>query len=72
MRDLMRLVQQLDGMNRYRFRDNLEKLGAWESARNAAWRKEPQPAAAPVPAPTAAPTPTTAAREPVAKDELAA
>lgn len=34
MRDNMRLVDLLDGLNRYRFRDDAEKLAAWESARN--------------------------------------
>jgi hypothetical protein len=35
--DIMHLVQELDAMHRYRFRDNAELLAAWESARNVAW-----------------------------------
>jgi hypothetical protein len=30
----MRLIGVLDGLFRYRFRDDTEKLAAWESARN--------------------------------------
>ena len=32
--DLMELVALLDGLNRYRFRNNAELTAAWESARN--------------------------------------
>ncbi len=35
-RDLMALVTVLDGLNRYRFRDNAEQLAAWRSAKNVA------------------------------------
>jgi hypothetical protein len=34
IRDSMRLIGVLDGLFRYRFRDDTEKLAAWESARN--------------------------------------
>jgi len=34
MRDSMRLIGVLDGLFRYRFRNDAEKLAAWESARN--------------------------------------
>jgi hypothetical protein len=33
----MRLVQALDGVVHYNFRDNPEFLGAWASAWNVAW-----------------------------------
>ena len=33
----MTMVQQLDGIVGYQFRDKPEILGAWESARNVAW-----------------------------------
>jgi hypothetical protein len=36
-RDLMRMLQQLDGIIMYRYRDQPEVLGAWQSARNIAW-----------------------------------
>jgi hypothetical protein len=36
-RELMRLIQQLDGIVSYQFRDQPEVLGAWKSARNVAW-----------------------------------
>lgn len=36
-RDLMRMLQQLDGIIMYRYRDQPEVLGAWKSARNIAW-----------------------------------
>ncbi len=35
--EVMGLVQQLDAMHRYRFRNDPEKRAAWESARNVAW-----------------------------------
>jgi hypothetical protein len=35
--EVMRLVQQLDALNRFRFRNDAEALGAWRSARNVAW-----------------------------------
>jgi hypothetical protein len=35
--EIMALIQQLDAMQRYRFRDDPEQLAAWESARNIAW-----------------------------------
>jgi hypothetical protein len=45
--EVMRLVQQLDALNRFRFRDDAEALGAWRSARNVAWpapeRRAPGP-----------------------------
>ena len=36
-KELMRMLQQLDGIVLYRFRDKPELLGAWASARNIAW-----------------------------------
>lgn len=36
--ELMQLVRQLDALNRFRFRDDPEALGAWRSARNVPWR----------------------------------
>lgn len=36
-RDLMRMLRQLDGIIVYRYRDQPEVLGAWQSARNIAW-----------------------------------
>jgi hypothetical protein len=36
-RDLMRMLQQLDGIVLYRFRQEPEVQGAWKSARNIAW-----------------------------------
>jgi phage terminase Nu1 subunit (DNA packaging protein) len=36
-KELMRLLQQLDGIVLYRYRDKPELLGAWDSARNIAW-----------------------------------
>ena len=48
-RDLMRLLQQLDGIVLYRFRDRPDLMGAWESARNIAWPlTEPAKPVAPV------------------------
>jgi hypothetical protein len=35
--EIMSLVGQLDALNRYRFRNDAESLGAWRSARNVAW-----------------------------------
>jgi hypothetical protein len=35
--ELMELVEQLDGIIRYRHRGQPELLGAWDSARNVAW-----------------------------------
>jgi len=53
MRDTMQLVLLLDGLNLYRFRDDAEKLAAWEGAKHvpgSAGTPEPA-AAAPIPAP---------------------
>ncbi len=36
-KDIMVMVQQLDGIVGYQFRDKPELLGAWKSARNVAW-----------------------------------
>ena len=36
-KELMRLLQQLDGIVMYRSRDKPALLGAWHSARNIAW-----------------------------------
>lgn len=36
-KDLMRLLQQLDGIVLYRYRTKPELMGAWTSARNIAW-----------------------------------
>jgi hypothetical protein len=36
--ELMQMLAQLDGMMVYRLRDQPELQGAWESARNVAWR----------------------------------
>lgn len=36
-KELMRMLQQLDAIVLYRFRDRPELLGAWASARNIAW-----------------------------------
>lgn len=35
--EIMQLVRQLDALNRFRFRNDAESLGAWRSARNVAW-----------------------------------
>ncbi|CAN5822864.1 hypothetical protein BH24GEM1_BH24GEM1_25070 [soil metagenome] len=35
--EIMQLVRQLDALNRFRFRNDPESLGAWRSARNVAW-----------------------------------
>jgi hypothetical protein len=35
--EIMAIAQQLDALNRFRFRDDPEALGAWRSARNVAW-----------------------------------
>ncbi|HEX6104849.1 MAG TPA: hypothetical protein VFZ26_04655 [Gemmatimonadales bacterium] len=35
--EVMGLVRQLDALNRFRFRNDAERLGAWRSARNVAW-----------------------------------
>jgi hypothetical protein len=55
MRDSMRLIGVLDGLFRYRFRDDTEKLAAWESARNVPTptNEGPPPAVAPPLAPAA-------------------
>lgn len=34
MAEIMELIHLLDGLNRYRFRRDAEKMGAWRSARN--------------------------------------
>ena len=36
--EIMRLAQQLDRLNRHRFRHDAYQLGGWISARNVAWR----------------------------------
>lgn len=36
-REILRVADQLDGMNRYRFQHDAERLAAWESARNVVW-----------------------------------
>jgi hypothetical protein len=47
--ELFKLVQLLDGLNQYRFRDDAEKLAAWVSAKNVVGpfrrQSEPPPAA---------------------------
>ncbi len=43
---ILTVVQQLDGMNHFRFRDDPEKLAAWISARDVPW---PHPARKPAP-----------------------
>ncbi len=35
--EVMQLVRQLDALNRFRFRNDAEALGAWRSARNVPW-----------------------------------
>jgi hypothetical protein len=35
--EIMHLVQQLDAINRHRYRDDAEELAAWRSARDVAW-----------------------------------
>jgi hypothetical protein len=37
--ELMQIVEQLDTMNRFRFREDAELLAAWKSARDVAWPK---------------------------------
>lgn len=37
VREVMQLMQHLDGIIIYRFRDQPDVLGAWQSARNIAW-----------------------------------
>lgn len=37
VRELMQLIQHLDGIVSYQFRDQPELMGAWKSARNVAW-----------------------------------
>jgi hypothetical protein len=46
--EVMRLVEMLDGLNRYRFGGKAELIAAWESARNvvAEGRTEAPPPAA--------------------------
>ena len=44
VRELMRMMQHLDGIILYRHRDKPDVLGAWQSARNIAW---PMPEAKP-------------------------
>jgi hypothetical protein len=41
MKDLMRLLRQLDAIVRYRFQSQADRIGAWESARNVAWPSLP-------------------------------
>lgn len=41
--ELMELVALLDGLNRYRFRNNPELSAGWESARNVVARPQPKP-----------------------------
>jgi hypothetical protein len=41
--ELMELVALLDGLNRYRFRNNSELSAAWESARNVVANPRPRP-----------------------------
>ena len=41
--DLMELVALLDGLNRYRFRNNAELTAAWESARNVVGPSQAKP-----------------------------
>jgi hypothetical protein len=43
MREIMELVDQLDGINRYRFRTDAEQLAAWKSARDLPWGPAPVP-----------------------------
>lgn len=43
-KELLTMVQQLDGIVGYQFRDKPELLGAWKSARNVAWPvSQPKP-----------------------------
>ncbi|MDH4132520.1 MAG: hypothetical protein OEV95_12020, partial [Gemmatimonadota bacterium] len=37
MREIMELVEQMEGINRYRFRADAELLAAWKSARDLPW-----------------------------------
>jgi|tagenome__1003787_1003787.scaffolds.fasta_scaffold20314536_1 hypothetical protein len=37
MSDVMLLVRQVDALNRFRFRSDLESLAGWKSARDVAW-----------------------------------
>lgn len=53
IRDSMRLIGVLDGLFRYRFRDDTEKLAAWESARNVPTPNGQAPPEAPPLAPAA-------------------
>jgi hypothetical protein len=46
--EIMQLVQQLDALNRFRFRNDAESLGAWRSARNVAWPANDRVAGAPI------------------------
>jgi hypothetical protein len=41
--ELMELVALLDGLNRYRFRNNAELTAAWDSARNVVGPSQPKP-----------------------------
>jgi len=48
--EIMGLIDHLDALNQYRYRQDAERLAAWRSARNIAWpkghaeKKEPPPA----------------------------
>jgi hypothetical protein len=46
-RELMRMLQQLDGIVLYRYRDKPSLVGAWDSARNIAWPEAPAEGAQP-------------------------
>jgi hypothetical protein len=53
---IMSVVKNLDAIHRIRFTGDQERLAAWYSARNVAWRTLPSAAATPAPAPTPAPS----------------
>jgi hypothetical protein len=37
LHEMMQLLKRLDGINRYRFRDDRELLDAWKLARDVGW-----------------------------------
>lgn len=51
--EVVQVVKVMDGLNRYRFEKDPERLAAWESASNVV--ATPRPEVKPVPAPTPAP-----------------
>lgn len=40
--DVMLIVRQIDALNRFRFRSDLESLAGWKSARDVAWPLPPE------------------------------